>query len=82
MAYEGVSQILRNRWIGLRWEKALTEESLNGRAFDSKKSGRRPGTVRATVKEMKIESEVIVPMSFGGRVVGTIWIAQRRPRDF
>jgi GAF domain-containing protein len=34
------------------------------------------------IKEMKIESEVIAPMSFGGRVVGTIWIAQRRPRDF
>lgn len=83
MAYEGVSekfaQEVRRGKIG---------EGFNGRVAKTgeplivKDVTVDPTTDSKAIKDMKLESEMIVPMTFQGRVVGTIWIAQRRPRDF
>lgn len=83
MAYEGVSKkfaesVDRTKvGEGFNGKVARTGEPLIVKNVTTDTASYVP-----QIKEMKIESEVIVPMSFGGDVVGTIWIAQRRPRDF
>jgi PAS domain S-box-containing protein len=83
MAYEGVSEKFAQEV-----RKGKVGEGFNGRVAKTgeplivKDVTVDPTTSAKAVKDMKLVSEMIVPMNFQGRVVGTIWIAQRRPRDF
>ncbi|MCX5995200.1 MAG: GAF domain-containing protein, partial [Chloroflexi bacterium] len=83
MAYEGVSEkfaesVTRTK-VGEGFNGIVAR---TGEPLIVKDVTIDPASYVPQIKEMKIESEVIVPMSFRGRIVGTIWIAQRRPRDF
>lgn len=83
MAYEGVSAKFAESV-----NRTKVGEGFNGRVAKTgeplivKDVAMEPASYVLQIKEMKIEREVIVPMSFRGGIVGTIWVAQRRPRDF
>ncbi len=83
LAYEGVTDSFAREV-----NRTKVGEGFNGRVAKIgeplivKDIAVDPATDSKAVKEMKMVSEMIVPMSFQERVVGTIWIAQRRPRDF
>jgi len=83
MAYEGVSEkfaeSVNRTKVGEGFNGGVAK---TGEPLIVKDVAIDPASYVVQIKEMKIESEVIVPMSFRGGVVGTIWVAQRRPRDF
>jgi len=83
MAYEGVSEK-----AALELDNIQIGEGFNGRAAETGEvmvvshASEDPRLTRPAVKEMRIESQVIVPMKSKGRIIGTICVGMRRPRQF
>lgn len=83
VAYDGVSEKFAEEV-----KTGKLGEGFNGRVAKTgeplivKDVNVDPVTNARAVKEMKLVSEMIVPMTFKARIVGTIWVARRRPRDF
>ena len=83
MAHEGISEEAAREL-----EKIKLDEGFNGRVAATGEplivanASHDPRLTRPAVRKMKIESQLIVPMKSKGRVIGTICIGMRRPRQF
>ena len=83
LAYEGVSNEFAQ---GV--DRMKLGEEFNGRVASSGEplmvadASHDPRLSRPVVRKMKIQAQLVVPMKFKGRVIGTLCIAMRRPRQF
>jgi len=63
-------------------------EGFNGRVAETgeplvvEDASSDPRLTRPAVRQMKLQTQVIVPLKSKGRVVGTLCVAMRRPREF
>ena len=83
IAHEGISEECAQELNGIK-----LGEGFNGRVAATGEvvivddASHDPRLTRPAVKKAKIESQVIVPMKSKGRVMGTICVGMRRPRQF
>lgn len=83
MAHEGISEEAAREL-----ERIKLGEGFNGRVAATGEplivanASHDPRLTRPAVRKMKIESQLIVPMKSKGRVIGTICVGMRRPRQF
>ena len=83
MAYEGVSdrfiQDIDHMKLG---EGFNGQVALTGQPLIVENASSDPRLTKDTVREEKIEAQCIVPLKARGLVVGTLCVANRRPRQF
>jgi len=83
MAYEGVSdrfvQDIDHTKLG---EGFNGQVALTGQPLIVENASSDPRLTKDTVREEKIEAQCIVPLKARGLVVGTLCVANRRPRQF
>ena len=83
LAYEGVSEEFAQAMSGMKLGEGFNGGvAQSGEPMVVEDASRDPRLTRAAVKKMKLEAQLIVPLKSKGRVVGTLCVAMRRPREF
>ena len=83
IAYEGVTK----RFVE-KVNKIQLGEGFNGLVAQTgqplvvEDTANDPRLTREALREEKIESQIIVPLNTKGRIIGTLCVANRRPRQF
>jgi len=82
-AYEGVSPKFAQSVDRMR-----LGEGFNGRVAETgepllvEDASKDPRLTREVVRQENLQAQLIVPMRAGGRIVGTLCVAMRQPREF
>jgi len=83
VAYEGVTDEFARAVDRMKVGEGFNGEvARTGQPMAVENASRDPGLTRPEVKKMKIQSQLIVPLTIRGRIRGTLCVAMRRPRQF
>jgi len=83
VAYEGVSDEFARAMEGIKVGEGFNGEvAKTGQPMIVEDASQDPRLTRPEVKKMEIQSQLIVPMTLRDRIVGTLCVAMRHPRQF
>ncbi|MBE0481748.1 MAG: PAS domain S-box protein [Dehalococcoidia bacterium] len=83
IAHEGVSESFARAVDRMKVGEGFNGGvAASGKPVTVKDASSDPRLTRPEVKKMKIQSQLIVPITIRGRVRGTLCVAMRRPREF
>ena len=83
MAYDGVSERFARDVDRMKLGEGFNGQvALTGQPLLVKDASNDPRLTKRVVKQEKIEAQCIVPLKARGLVVGTLCVANRRPRQF
>ena len=83
VAYEGVSDEFARAMDGIKVGEGFNGEvAKTGQPMLVEDASQDPRLTRPEVKKMKIQSQLIVPMTLRDRIMGTLCVAMRHPRQF
>jgi len=83
LAYEGVSDEFAHDVDRIKLGEGFNGRvAQTGEALMVEDASRDPRLTRQAVKREKIETQLIVPLRARGLIVGTVCVANRRPRQF
>ena len=83
IAYEGMSEKFAQSVNHLKVGEGFNGEvALTGESVVIENASRDPRLSRQMVRDEKIEAQLIVPLRSRGLIVGTLCVANRRPRQF
>jgi len=83
VAYEGASSEFARAMDGMKVGEGFNGEvAKTGQPMTVEDASQDPRLTRPEVKKMKIQSQLIVPMTLRDRIMGTLCVAMRHPRQF
>ncbi len=83
VAYEGVSDEFARAVDRMKVGEGFNGEvAKTGQPMVVEDTSRDPRLTRPEVKKMKIQSQLILPLTLRDRVTGTLCVAMRRPKQF
>ena len=83
VAHEGVPDEFARAMEGIKVGEGFNGEvAKTGQYIIVEDASQDPRLTRPEVKNMKIQSQLIVPMTLRDRIVGTLCVAMRHPRQF
>ncbi len=82
-AHEGVSEdFVRDMYHFNLGEGFIGRVAQTGEPLLARDASQQPRMDSPSVRQMRIETQVVVPMDSRGRAVGVLCVAMRRPREF
>ncbi|MBA7667020.1 hypothetical protein ES703_75105 [subsurface metagenome] len=83
MAYEGVSEKFARNMDRMKLGEGFNGRvAVTGQPLVVENFPRDPRVTRKVAREEKIEAQLIVPLKATGSIIGTLCVANRRPRQF